>query len=418
MTWLKDTSLSKCATVTKVSGMSYRDFSEQDSMQQFLESISTDSGVSGGLKSTMYSMKASVSKMTQSSSSDLSTFHSTHLDITTITHTVDFREDGKCLDSVEYFNEDWLSAFTSLGLIEASQAEDASSWLPYVNFLSKGSHVMMQQQIGSRFQQWESSTSDSKDTAKTLQIKACAQVEGLSAAGGWSVQGCAAYNSAEKMAALKSSSSSSTLVLGGTRDSRAALQKGVTQETLDAFIDDAESGTEAVAFRFKPIWEILISIYGVRCAQGGSDDCDHLQRAYNLQAAHEGWLAFQCAPMYTADNAHWMQKMVAHSNSNIQTYSCMVNKFGCYEDSDCHNGGTIGAACYCYGNSCMAQGDSIAGTDEHRIRAIRSYVFESDVNPSCWYPFLQPCRCNKAWNGGGNTAIWRQIYAETEELLV
>ena len=59
---------------------------------------------------------------------------------------------------------------------------------------------MVQQLIGSRFEQWTSSELSETSIGQTLEIKACAQVEGVQKGGGWSVASCASYSQDEKRA--------------------------------------------------------------------------------------------------------------------------------------------------------------------------------------------------------------------------
>jgi len=394
-------------------------------MKDFVTSTNTATGLSGSYKTAMYSLQASVNYMT-GSSSDLSTaFHSTHLDIVSITQVVDFKEDGKCLGGEENLDDNWLQSFSSLPLISADSAEYDSSWEPYVNFLKeKGSHIMVQQQIGSRLQQWESSESTSSDIADTLKAKACAGVEGVAGVGGWSAQACSSYNSSQRQQAMSTASTSLHVIMGGTASTRAALTKQITPDSLSKFIDSAPQGDAAVAYAFKPVWQLLMSIYQQKCDVSGSssDACTQLQRAYNLNAAYEGWIAFRCPRTYTS-NGHAVQRMrVVESTNPIQTYACHAAKYGCYEDSDCSSGGVAGTVCYCYGPSCLAPGNLISGTDQHRPEIKKVYdgsAFSAGVNPSCVYYVLQGCYCYKPWNkGGGDVDIWTQSLAASSRQLI
>lgn len=423
-TVLKDTSLTNCATVTAKTTNS-REFRDSNSMKDFVTRTNTESALSGSYKTAMYSLQASVNLMTGSSSDMSSAFHSTHLDIVAITHVVDFKEDGTCLGGEENLDDNWLQSFNSLPLISADSAEYDSSWDPYVNFLKdKGSHVMVQQQFGSRLQQWESSESTSSDISELLRAKACAGVEGVAGVGGWSAQACSSYNSSQRQQAMAIASTSLHVIMGGTASTRAALTKEITPASLSEFIDSAPQGDAAVAYAFKPVWQILMSIYQQKCDVSGpsSDACKQLQRAYNLNAAYEGWMAFGCRRLYTSSLIPVQRMRVVPSTNPIQTYACHAGKYGCHADSDCSNGGAVGTVCYCYGPSCLAPGNIISGTDQHRPEIKKVYdgsAFSAGVNPSCYYPFLQGCRCDTAWNkGGGDADIWTQSLASSRQLIV
>ena len=88
------------------------------------------------------------------SSSDITTrFNSTTLDINIVTYSVDFLQNTECF-SKNNIDRTLLTEFEALALIDPSQVGSVSSWSPYVEFLkTQGSHIMMQQQKGSRFQQ-------------------------------------------------------------------------------------------------------------------------------------------------------------------------------------------------------------------------------------------------------------------------
>jgi hypothetical protein len=262
----------------------------------------------------------------------------------------------------------------------------------------------MQQMIGSRFEQWESSMSSDSEIENTLKAKACAEVEGVQSGGGWSVKGCAAYSKEEKEKALKTQSKSLMVVMGGTEETRAALTKNVNEENLNKFIDSAANGSQAVRFIFKPIWDLLIAIYTPGCSASGkgSTDCKFLQRAINLQAAYEGWTAVGCDVKKDNTGAIFQTMQVDSSTSQgINTYRCRVSKTGCRSDDSCHLGGA-GSVCYCYGSQCIDQGDKLSGTDMFRdkVRGDQSGSYNEGVNNSCYYKFIAHCNCDTSWAGG------------------
>ena len=401
--FFKNRKLGDCVVISSVS-KNARTLSTADSMENFIRNSMTETDLSGSYKSGVLTMRGSAQAMTASSSDITTTFHSTTLDIMAVTNALDFQQDTKCFNQ-NNIDETFLNQFTALPMIEDDNVGNATAWSSYVSFLKdQGSHIMMQQQVGSRFQQWESSESQDSNIEQALQAKACAQVEGISVGGGWSTQGCAAYSSDEKRKALRTASKSMRVILGGNEASRADLTKDVNKDNLDAFIDSANQGNEAIRFIFKPIWELLNSIYSPACAAAGkgSTDCQNLQRAQTLQAAYEGWIAIGCKEEKDGRNAVYQTMEIAGtSEQGVHTYQCKAAKTGCRKDDDCHIGGW-GSVCYCYGPGCIDTGERISGTDTYRnkVRGSQSGSYSSGVNLSCRYRVGVTCGCKTGWAGG------------------
>ncbi|OPX95998.1 MAG: MAC/Perforin domain protein [Syntrophorhabdus sp. PtaB.Bin006] len=394
--------LGECARLSKVSQNS-RSFETADSMEKLSSYVMAEADLSGSYHTAALTVKGSVEAMTSSSSNVTTTFHSTHMDINVTTHSIDFQQDSTCF-SESNIDKSFLNHFESLALIDPSQVGSASSWQPYVQFLSdQGSHIMMQQQIGSRFQQWESSVSTEYDLENKLKAKACAQVEGTQGGGGWSVKGCAAYSKEDKEKALKTSSKSLNVVLGGTGTSRANLTKEVSKANLDAFIDSATKGDQATRFIFKPIWDLLISIYTPPCSRDGkgSKACANLQRAVNLQAAYEGWTAIGCPKEVDGkQQVYQTMKVSGNTTLGINTYECWLSKTGCRSDDSCHIGGW-GSVTYCYGPDCIDSGEQIPGTkmSKNKVRGNQEGSYKEGVNNSCYYKKVRGY-CDTSWLGG------------------
>ena len=402
--FFKNRKLGSCAQLSKTTQIN-RNLSIAGSMENFIKNTMASADLSGSYKTGALTVKGSAQFMTGSSSDITTRFNSTTLDVNIVTHTVDFLQNSECF-SERNIDQALLTQFEALALIESSQVGSVSSWSPYVEFLkTQGSHILMQQQIGSRFQQWESSTSSAKDIQNTLKAKACAEVEGPSTGGGWSAQGCAAYSEDEKKKALKITSTSKTIILGGTIKTRAGLGKKVTEESLNAFIDSAEEGDQAVRFIFKPIWQLFSKIYTPACAAAGSGskECQNLQRAYNLQASYEGWTAVGCPLLRDGRKKAYQTMAIAGSTSQgIRTYECLASKTGCRKKDDCKAGAFLGSACYCYGPGCIDSGDKISGTKmiRNKIRGSEKGSFSKGLNNSCYYKLGVPCKCDTSWSGG------------------
>lgn len=405
--------LDECATYSTIE-RGQRNFATADNMQTFVSNTMASFNLSGDYKTSELTVKGTASVMTGSSSDIRTSFTSRQLDVSMLTGVVDFELSTTCY-SEGNIDPAFLEAFEALAPIDVTKVSEAAQWAPYESFLKqRGSHIMVQQLIGSRFEQWISSTSTATDIGKILEIKACAEVEGVKSGGGWSVATCAAYTTEEKQKALRQQSFDKRIVAGGTRETRTKVLQGViTPEALDDFVAAAPDGTEAVSSTFQPVWRILIDIYTLKCAKSGkgSKDCANLQRAYNLQATYEGWVAIGC-PKENDQRANVMQQMAVDSTSTygINTYRCLLSKTGCRSNDDCHLGGG-GSVCYCYGQGCIDTGDPIPGSTyfRNKVRGSKSGSYDEGVNNSCTYRIGVWCGCNSSWAGGlPERTVYRQ----------
>ncbi|MDD9944652.1 MAG: MAC/perforin domain-containing protein [Myxococcales bacterium] len=379
--------------------LSDRNFNSADSMQKLISKTMTELDMTGSYRDKALTVEGTAQAMTGSSSHLTTEFHSTHMDITAVTHVVDFLDNDEC-SGADNLSQEFLKQFSSLAAIDPKAVENSAQWYPYVQFLEDfGSHVMMQQYIGSRFQQWESSTSSTDGIEWKLEAKACGMVEGTQLGGGWSVSACANFTEEEIAEAMRLSTASRRLILGGTDSTRAELLKEVSKNTLDEFIDSAENGDQPVRFAYKPIWHFLYRAYSPGCQEGDPDSCENLQRAANLQAAYEGWKAVECPHESDGRDRSYQSMEIAGTTSlGINTYACHVSKTGCRADDDC-SGGT---SCFCYGASCIDRGNILTGTELYRdkVRGTREGNVREGVNDSCSYVFLAGCKCDETWAGG------------------
>ncbi|WP_163132375.1 hypothetical protein [Agarivorans sp. Alg241-V36] len=401
--FFKDTKLGTCASVSAVQQAS-REIATYESMEKMVNKVMTSADLSGSYNTAVLSAKGSVNAMTGSDSTLSSSFHSSILDVTLVKSSIDFIHDTNCF-GLENIEPSYLDDIGSLPMIEAKNVGDPNIWGQYLSFMqSVGSHIMMQQMIGSRFQQWESSESQSSDIQNTLSAKACADVEGVSAGGGWSVNSCGAYSKDEKEAAVKQQATTKHVIFGGSDEARANMLKEVSKETLDAFIDSADKGTQAVRYTFKPIWELLMEVYRSQCEKRGkgSKACDNLQRAFNLQATYDGWTAIGCEQRKSSSGAIYQQMVIVSTVDGLQTYGCEAPKTGCRNDDSCHIGGTFGTQCYCYGPDCLDRGDQVPFTKNFRDKVVgsKSGSYNQGVNNSCYYKFGAYCDCDAKWAGG------------------
>ncbi|HSX62301.1 MAG TPA: hypothetical protein VLF18_19120 [Tahibacter sp.] len=405
--FLIDKAIGSCATVTPAKEMATRQFQSSESMQELTRKTTASFELNTTYTSARLSARASVSAMTGGDTTTTQRMTSTHMDITTPTRNVDFNQRGRDCFAKGNVHPDDIRQFESLPLVRAAQASQAGEWAPYENYLRRsGSHLMIRQQFGSRFQRWESSSASTSDILDILKAKACAGVEGRNpTTQGWSVDGCAAYSREQREKASRTHSEWRQIVMGGTEATRIALTQEVSKTSIDNFIAASPRGDRPIRFGFKPVWELWMEIYSPLCRGDGSKDCENLQRAYNLKTAFEGRLAIGC-PEERDGTGTVYQAMAADGAPNaqgIQTFGCFAERTGCRSNQDCRLGGA-GAVCYCYGRSCIDQGVQIIGSDQfrNRVRTRREGGYDDGVNNSCRLRsgIGSSCSCNTSWGAG------------------
>ena len=412
---LEERRLNRCAVFSEVA-QATRDFNFRHDTASTMSSMSTEANVSGSYDQLDLTLDATVKTATGYDATTTTDIQALTLDVTFQRGVLDFIQDGDCW-SADNLTTEFVDAFKALPNVKSPHL--AASWAPYVAFLRAwGSHIMVQQTLGSRFQQWESTRAASKVSQKTLAAKACANVEGVTATdGGWSVKGCAAYSDDERRSSLSVSTNQAQNILGGTVETRQALLKDVSKDSLDAFIDSADEADEAILHKWTPVWVLLAKVYGSVCSASDKSGCADMQRALNLEAAYEGWLAVGCPQVVARKQSiQYMRVASTAPDTGLQTYGCWAKKEGCIADADCSNGGAIGTVCYCYGGGCVEKdkaqpiNNPKAPTGyRNKIRSDQSGSQASGVNQSCWYPFLASCRCEAGKRVGlGNRYLWLQ----------
>jgi len=402
-----DARLGSCATLSPPDGSATRQFQNAESMEELTRRTSSSFELSGSYTTARLTARGSVSAMTGADTATTQRMASTHIDITTPTRTVDFNQRGRDCFSKANVDPSDVQQFEALPLIRAEQAAEQSEWDPYVVYLQRlGSHIQVRQVLGSRFQRWESSTASTADILNILKAKACAGIEGNNPTTmGWSVDGCAAYSREQRERASKTHSEWRQIVMGGTPRTRAALTQEVTKERVDAFIASGGRGDQPIRYGFKPVWELWMQIYSPLCKGDGSGDCKNLQRAYNLKTAYEGLLAIGCPEQKGRDGLVYQAIAPAGEPNSlgIQAYGCFAERTGCRSNLDCRAGGG-GLQCYCYGASCLDQGEGIAGTNllRTRVRGSQEGGFRQGVNNSCRVRggIGSTCSCDTGWSGG------------------
>ena len=427
---LLNTALGTCATKTP-SGSSRKDFQSYESATSAINAwsggISTSgSGISAAISA--FSLAATASANYDSSSLKTTDAASVSLDYVLLDAVVDLNQNAACW-SRDNLTPEFLSAFEALPVNDPQWAAEASSWADYRVFLqSWGSHVQVKQELGSRLQILESEkTTDQVDT-QTLKAKVCFSL-GYAAV---NVPVCGDYNTTQKNTASTRDTVEKIYIAGGSRESRnkliAASAGQFSSEDVSAFINSAGTSDQPIGFKYRPVWELLMDVYRAACVTAkDANACQHFQRAVNLQAAYEGFLAYDCILNRTASAdptkpGLFVQGMVAlPANGNgIVYYACKQTKAGCSNDNDC-NAGTGGSGwpwdrkwqqCFCEGSGCIST-QLIAGTSQYRSIIKNREPDKSKansnvgVNDSCRDD--SSCTCNTAWAGGEQEReIWNQ----------
>ena len=424
---LLNTALGTCATKTP-SGSSRKDFQSYESATSAINAwsggISTSgSGISAAISA--FTLGATANANYDSSSLKTTDAASVFLDYVLLDAVVDLNQNAACW-SRDNLTPEFLSAFEALPVNDPQWAAEASSWADYRVFLqSWGSHVQVKQELGSRLQILESEkTTDQVDT-QTLKAKVCFSL-GYAAV---NVPVCGDYNTTQKNTASTRDTVEKIYIAGGSRESRnkliAASAGQFSSEDVSAFINSAGTSDQPIGFKYRPVWELLMDVYRAACVTAkDANACQHFQRAVNLQAAYEGFLAYDCILNRTssADPTKpglFVQGMVAlPANGNgIVYYACKQTKAGCSNDNDC-NAGTGSSwwpksqQCFCEGSGCIST-QLIAGTTQYRSIIKNREPDKSKansnvgVNDSCRDD--SSCTCNTAWAGGEQEReIWNQ----------
>jgi len=379
-----------------------KDVSYSDSMQQFVQSSSTHVGLSGGGPVEAVNMKGSVQLVTGHDSTMTSTFHSAELKISVTVGQVTL-DTEQCLLGSHSLALDFLRHFRGLPMIQDNLAKSTASWQPYVQFLKGiGSHVMVSQFIGSSFRTFASTTSTSKTASRTMGARVC--LAASSAGNETSGSGCASFTRDEMRQSSSMNAHVKTEISGGTEKTRAALMIDMNDQTLGDFIRVAAQGDLPMQYKMKPVWLVLQALFQEECAASGanSEACQDLQRATNLQAAYEGWMSVGCPFLETSDHVVYQSFQVQNPEAAVgsKLYQCHAARTGCYYDSDCHTGGA-GTVTYCYGSSCLDQGERLLGGGfRTKVKGSKSGSYKHGVNQACYYKVFHGARCHKGWAGG------------------
>lgn len=403
-----------CASVVDQNS-SYRSFNTYETASELIEGLNTGIDAKVDIPIKTKTIPATVHAAANHSVTTTEEFKSVVLNIEFVNQVVNFNLNSTCLfpDNIDPV---FQASFEALALPEPEKAGESFTWAAYQSFLSNwGSHVQVQQKIGSRVQQWVSSKTNSTVTTTVLQAKACLDLEN-NLSGGWSAPPCAGIQSDKRLEASQVETNDQRYIAGGTTAARTALMQKFDEPKLAAFIETASQGDQPISFNYLPIWSVLQEVYRAPCGRDGkgSTACKNLQRAMTLQAAYEGFGAYECAKQLDARQSA-IQTMVAQGPDSLGIYyfACHQSKTGCRENTDCSLKPHLsGMACYCEGPSCI-DSRSIAGTSLQRnyVRGKTDYSYVNSnigVNASC-EDKIASCNCDEGWAGGQlERNVWDQ----------
>jgi hypothetical protein len=391
-----DTRVGTCAAYSP-GGKSNRSLVTTSDTRDLVSTVANNINIGGSFSVKAATVRPSITATTGYDVTQHSDIKTSYLDLSVESGNVYFLNNNACRDE-SAVNQVFLADFRMLP-INVSDPGMPGSWAQYNSFFENwGTHIITQLTYGSKLQQWESTLGSSNEIDKTLAIKACAQIEGIGKA--FTTNACEAYTEEEKRNALISKSNSNVIIIGGSENTREALQEEITSEKLDAFLKSSNESNQAVGVQFTPIWEVLKN-YLVNLPD--------LQRALNLEAAF-AFDATDCTRM--ENNGIIYQEFRGTTTDNITTYSCFAKKTGCTNKGDCHySGGKAG--CQSYGPSAFdigtPFGDPSDGKFRTRVQGIKSGGINDGINNSCNYYAFKGCECNGNWAGGlPDRSLWEQ----------
>lgn len=382
-------------------------FTEYDSMNSFVSESATQIGVGGSFKSAVLSMDTSASVTTGQKSSITTTFHSTSLEITAGYKSATFKD--SCKTDPSQLVDEVRQLFEALPLpiitdLHPTPLPDAT-WTAYMTFMREhGSHIIKENIFGSAFYQWESSISEESDIVQSMQAKACAEFEGINPG---SITACAGFNETSRQKAMSKDTVQQKVVKGGNETLRDQLgtDETFTNDDLIKFLNSKNEAEQAISSTYEGIWDVLYEMYSPLCTENADEGCNNAQRAKLLQAAYNGFTAFNCKQQQVSKSDPFYQTMMYTNGTDInglRDIQCWEKKTGCTTNDDCHVGGA-GSVCYAYGAGAF-DSTPIDGTEmPHQeyntiVRGEESGGYDEGINLSCYYDW--GCTCHSDWTGG------------------
>lgn len=401
-----DTKVGSCAEFSS-GGRNGRNLETVSDTKDLVSKVSSSLNIDGTFPIQTATAKASISANTGYDATSHSDIKTSYLDLVVESGNVYFKNNDKCRGVVN-LNEAFLSDFRRLPAA-ITFPKEAGSWSVFEAFFNKwGTHILNQIAYGSRLQQWESTVGSSSDIDKTLQVKACLNVEGANKS--FAANACAGFNSDDRAKASRVQTNSNSVIIGGSDDTRRDLQMSITPQSIEAFLRSSAESNQGIAMQFTPIWRLLSLYFTGTCNQTAPSECQDLQRAINLEAAY-AFSALKCD--YLSSNGYVYQEFRKNSPvGGIITYNCFSKKTGCTTNDDCHYSGSK-AGCQAGGPSAFDTGAVFGDPNEHqyrtKVRGDTEGGINDGINNSCYYKFLSGCKCDGGWAGGlPDRYLWNQ----------
>lgn len=370
---------SSCILSDTSSGNSRSSLEISSSMYEKVEKVATTFALKGSFPVKALIMGPSVQFITKRSSTLTTAFQSVSAIKTDLKKTLTFK--ANC-QTEENLNSIYRSNFELIPLIDCPVNSDGcevpdSSWEPYIRFLQKyGSHVTTQIEFGTHVEELASSTSTVESTLTSLTTNVCAKMRSV----GFKVNGCAENAKEDTSESTTTSSRFETILLGGTSEARTAYHTDASAANREKFLLSADRG-DPIGFEFTPVWDVLKDIYTPMCRKD-EQACEHLQRAFNLQAAFEGFLVVKCT---TEKGIQGMKGFKDAGDDKMVKYKCQVSSTGCSSNADCSKDKTsIWDQCIC-STACRDTGDRILGTSLYRTSSnyLNKKEHDQGLNAGC-----------------------------------
>jgi len=382
-----------------------------------VKKVANTFGISGSAPVQGVVLATTLSATTGYDTTNTFNIQTVYQDIKQISGIVTLERNSVCTERMR-LDDDVRRDFENLPVVVA-EPDKENSWLAYNNFLGKyGSHIITKIQYGSRFIYSESTTDESEDLVKNLEIKTCIS------ANKDLVEVCNKYTEEEIKKASKFNSNARRFVVGGSAaTNRKLFVAEPTAENygqlLQDFLKAGEQSHEPVDVTFVPIWEFLRNSIPVR-QEGPEETRDGevlalAQRCVNLEAAFV-MTALQCVERVTANGIAYKRfQLEANNPGKLRTYECWNKKTGCNEDDDCHYSWRGG--CRAGGRSALDLSPVPTGNpeDNNYESVVRTEVrgdIAEGINNSCKFSGRNfKCYCDRDWpSNAPDRSVWKSEF--------
>ena len=308
--------------------------------ESIFKSLATDTGLSGDM-TTSFSLGASLDTVTQNIDGSRRKVSGMTLKVYAYEKKISFNR--QCMVTEGILDRSVTSAFENLPEV-INSPHLASSWAQYQTFLTAfGSHFVSDVRYGSSIFQNVFSQSSFEYSYRKLAVKACVSLAGIgsgTAIENLGVSVCTNITNEEAQQSSETASSSTLVVKGGTRETRAELYRNRTGELISKFLNESNETQMAVMYSLIPVWTALEYNYL---------GTPHYAKTKNLEAFYKGYLNFDCR--YKIDGKIPLQRfeLVQNTASTVPSYQCVIPDQGCHTDDDCHY--KFGPWCSCHGNT-------------------------------------------------------------------